>query len=111
LFFLVLVVGGLAVMIRALVDVVRMPGDASFKAGTQLVWVLVILLARVVGAIVYLVVGRPPGGATAARERAALPPPAPPAPPLRARPASVVTLTSFPDPFWRHGRVLDRQVR
>jgi hypothetical protein len=81
LFVLVFVVGGLAVMIWALVDVVRTPGDASFKSGTQLVWVLVILLAQIVGAIVYLAVGRPPGGATAARERAALSPPAPPAPP------------------------------
>ena len=85
LFFLVFVVGGLAVMIWALVDVVRMPNDASFKTGTQLVWVLVILLAQGIGAIVYLLVGRPPGGATAAREHAALPPPAPPPPPSEAR--------------------------
>ncbi len=86
LFFLVFVVGGLAVMIWALVDVVRMPSDASFKAGTQLVWVLVILLAQIVGAIVYLAVGRPPGGATAAREHAALSPPTPPAPPPPSQP-------------------------
>jgi hypothetical protein len=82
--FLVFVVGGLAVMIWALVDVVRMPNDASFKSGTQLVWVLVILLAQGIGAIVYRIVGRPPGGVTAARERAALPPPAPPPPPSAA---------------------------
>ena len=86
LFFLVFVVGGLAVMIWTLVDVIRMPSDASFKAGTQLVWVLVILFAQVIGAIVYLAVGRPPGGATAARERAALSPPAPPAPPPPGQP-------------------------
>ena len=79
LFFLVFVVGGLAVLIYALVDAIRMPSDADFKAGTQLVWILVILLAQVIGAIIYLVVGRPPGGATAAREHprppASIPPP------------------------------------
>jgi hypothetical protein len=78
--FLVFVVGGLGLMIWTLVDVVRMPSDASFKAGTQLVWVLVILFAQVIGAIVYLVVGRPPGGANGARQRALLPPAVPPPP-------------------------------
>ena len=69
LFFLVFGVGGLVLTIWALVDAVRMPNDASFKSGTQLVWVLVILLAQGIGAIIYLIVGRPPGGATAARQR------------------------------------------
>jgi hypothetical protein len=78
--FLVFVVGGLGLMIWTLVDVVQMPSDASFKAGTQLVWVLVILFAQVIGAIVYLVVGRPPGGASGARQRALLPPSVPPPP-------------------------------
>ena len=78
LFFLVFVVGGLAVLIYALVDAIRMPSDADFKAGTQLVWILVILLAQVIGAIIYLIVGRPPGGATAAR---AHPRPSPSIPP------------------------------
>jgi len=79
LFFLVFVVAGLAVMIYALVDAIRMPSDADFRAGTQLLWVLVILLAQVIGAIIYLVVGRPPGGATEARAHprppASIPPP------------------------------------
>ena len=68
LFFLVFVVGGIALFVYALVDIVRMPSDADFKAGTQLVWILVVLLAQGIGAIIYLIVGRPPGGATAARE-------------------------------------------
>ncbi len=79
LFFLVFVVGGLAMMIYALVDAIRMPSDGDFKSGTQLVWILVILLAQVIGAIIYLAVGRPPGGATAARANprllASIPPP------------------------------------
>ena len=69
LFFLVFVVGGIVLFVYALVDVIRMPNDASFKTGTQLIWILVILLAQGIGAIVYLIVGRPPGGATGARER------------------------------------------
>lgn len=80
LFFLVFVVGGLALMIYALVDAVRMPDDASFKTGTQVVWVLVIVLTSGIGAIIYLIVGRPPGGATAARARAAQHPSVPPPP-------------------------------
>ena len=46
---------------------------------TQLVWVTVILLGGLIGAIIYLAVGRPPGGATAARQ--GLPAGAPPPPP------------------------------
>ena len=61
LFFLVFVVGGLAVMIYALVDAIRMPSDADFKSGTQLVWILV-------------------GGATAARAHPRLPASIPPPP-------------------------------
>jgi hypothetical protein len=80
LFFLVFVVGGIALLVYALVDVVRMPSDADFKTGTQIVWVLVILLAQGIGAIIYLIVGRPPGGATAAREHPKLPSPVPPPP-------------------------------
>ena len=52
----------------------------SFKAGTQLIWILVILLAQGIGAIIYLIVGRPPGGATAARVAPAPPAPIPPPP-------------------------------
>jgi len=80
LFFLVLVVSTIALVIVTLVDVVRMPHDAAFKSGTQVVWVLVILLGGAIGAIIYLVVGRPLGGATAARQRPAIvaPPPPPP---------------------------------
>ena len=80
LFVIVLGIAGLALWIYALVDVVRMPNDASFKTGTQLVWVLVIVLAQGVGALIYLIVGRPPGGATAARTRASQNPQIPPPP-------------------------------
>jgi len=80
LFFLVFVVGGIALFVYALVDIIRMPSDTDFKAGTQIVWILVVLLAQGIGAIIYLIVGRPPGGATAAREHPS-PPRDIPAPP------------------------------
>jgi uncharacterized membrane protein YdcZ (DUF606 family) len=80
LFVLVFIVGSIALVIVTLVDVVRMPNDASFKSGTQIVWVIVILLAGLVGAIIYLAVGRPPGGATAARQQPAMAAPPPPPP-------------------------------
>lgn len=70
----------IALVIYSLVDVVRMPSDASFKSGTQIVWVIVVLLGGIIGAIVYLIVGRPPGGATAARQRPAIAAPPPPPP-------------------------------
>jgi phospholipase D-like protein len=78
--FLVFALGSLGLVIMTLVDVVRMPNDASFKSGTQIVWVIVILLAGLIGAIIYLAVGRPRGGSTAARQHPAVPPPPPPPP-------------------------------
>jgi hypothetical protein len=75
-----LFISTIALVIWSLVDVVRMPNDASFKTGTQIVWVIVILLGGLIGAIIYFAIGRPPGGAMAARQRpaiAASPPPPP----------------------------------
>jgi hypothetical protein len=48
-----------ALWIWALVDAIRVPDDADYRAGTKLIWVLVIVLAGFVGAAVYLAVGRP----------------------------------------------------
>jgi len=54
--------GVLAFWIWTLVDVLKVPGDDRFRAGNQLVWVLVIILTQVIGSIIYLAVGRPPAG-------------------------------------------------
>jgi Phospholipase_D-nuclease N-terminal len=48
-----------ALWIWALVDAIRVPDDAHYRAGTKLIWVLVIALTGFVGAAVYLAVGRP----------------------------------------------------
>lgn len=57
-FFLIVGVGGLVVWIYALIDVIRTP-DERYETGTQLVWILVVLFANVIGAIIYLAIGRP----------------------------------------------------
>jgi uncharacterized membrane protein len=82
LFIFILAATCFIVWIWALVDVVKVPDDSMFKAGNKLVWVLVIVLTGVVGAIIYLVVGRPspdgrPGG-PAPPPDPNLPPPPPP---------------------------------
>lgn len=45
--------------IWALVDAIRVPSDQDYRAGTKVIWVLVILLMQGVGALIYFAVGRP----------------------------------------------------
>jgi uncharacterized membrane protein len=45
--------------IWTLVDAIRVPDDSAFRAGSKLVWVVVIAVTGFIGSIVYLVVGRP----------------------------------------------------
>ena len=56
---LLVVLALVALWIWALVDAIRVPDDAHYRAGTKLIWVLVIALIGFVGAAVYLAVGRP----------------------------------------------------
>jgi hypothetical protein len=105
-FFLILMVAGLAFWIWALVDCVRVPDDSLYQSGTKLVWVLVIVLAGWIGAIVYVVAGRPVSGAgprqpprpwpeapspSSAVLPAVPPPPPPPEHPSPPQPASPPT--------------------
>ncbi len=48
-----------ALWVWTLVDAIRVPNDSDYRAGTKLIWVLVIVLTGFVGAAVYLAVGRP----------------------------------------------------
>lgn len=43
----------------ALIDAIRVPSDADFRAGNKVIWVLVILFMHCVGALIYFAVGRP----------------------------------------------------
>jgi hypothetical protein len=56
---LLLVLALVALWIWTLVDAIRVPDDADYRAGTKLLWVLVIVLTGFIGAAVYLAVGRP----------------------------------------------------
>ena len=56
---LLLVLALVAVWVWALVDAIRVPDDSRYRAGTKLLWVLVIALTGLIGAALYLAVGRP----------------------------------------------------
>lgn len=80
----IILVLGLAAFILwvwALVDVVKVPDDSMFRAGNKLVWVLVIVITGVVGALIYLVVGRPAPGSRPGGMPPSAGPDAPPPPP------------------------------
>jgi hypothetical protein len=74
--FGLLFLGFFVVWIWALVDAIQVPEDSMYRSGTKLVWVLVIVLTQVVGAIIYFAIGRPARGAAPPT-----PPPPPPPPP------------------------------
>lgn len=50
----------LAFWVWALVDAIRVPDDSMYREGNKLIWVLVIIFTSVVGALIYVVIGRPP---------------------------------------------------
>jgi hypothetical protein len=56
---LALAIGAFVFWVWALVDVIKTPDDGRFRAGNQLVWVLVIVFTQVIGALIYVLVGRP----------------------------------------------------
>lgn len=56
--FLLFIVATTVFWIWALVDVVRRPSD-SLRRGSQLLWVLVIALTHTIGAVIYVLFGRP----------------------------------------------------
>jgi Phospholipase_D-nuclease N-terminal len=78
--FGLLFVGSFVVWIWALVDAIQVPDDSMYRSGTKLVWVLVIVLTQVVGAIIYFAIGRPSRRAAPSGPPPPPPPPPPPAP-------------------------------
>jgi hypothetical protein len=60
------------------VDAIKVPDESMFRAGSRIIWVLVILLTGFIGAVIYLVVGRPSGSDRTGRPP--IPPPMPPPP-------------------------------
>ena len=56
--FLLLIAAGFAVWLFTVVDVVR-ADDTALRSGTKLIWVLVVLLGHLPGALLYLGLARP----------------------------------------------------
>lgn len=78
---LILGIAAFILWVWAIVDVVKVPDDSMFRAGNKLVWVLVIVITGVVGALIYLVVGRPASGSRPEGIPPSAGPSAPPPPP------------------------------
>jgi hypothetical protein len=56
---IIILLGILGTWIYALVDCIRVPDAVPFRAGTRLIWVIVILLAPFFGSLIYFAIGRP----------------------------------------------------
>lgn len=59
LLFPLLAIAGFVIWIYALVDAIKVPDDSMYQSGNKLIWVIVILLAQIVGALIYLAAGKP----------------------------------------------------
>jgi Phospholipase_D-nuclease N-terminal len=59
LLLLAVVIGSLVVWVWALVDALRVRDDALYRTGTKTMWVLFIALTHALGAVIYVLVGRP----------------------------------------------------
>ena len=59
LLLLAVLIGSLIVWVWALVDAVRVRDDAQYRTGTKTMWVLLIALTHAIGAVIYVLVGRP----------------------------------------------------
>lgn len=73
-------IANIVLVVWALVDAIRVPDESMYRAGNKLIWVLVILFAGFLGAIIYLTMGRP-SGTGGSRPGASLPDQLPPPPP------------------------------
>jgi hypothetical protein len=78
-FLMVVAIASLVLWVWALVDAIQVPNDSMYRSGTKLVWVLVIVFLQVIGAVIYLVVGRPTKGPSSlpSSQARGLPPPPP----------------------------------
>ena len=59
IFLVLLWVAFVALWIWAIVDCVRVPDDRYYRAGSKVVWILVIVLLGLIGVIIYFAAGRP----------------------------------------------------
>ena len=57
--FLAFIVGATIFWVWALVDVLRRGSSAEYRTGTQLLWAVIIAFSHSIGALAYVVFGRP----------------------------------------------------
>ena len=57
--FLAVLLGFIVFWVWSLVDAIRVPDDSAFRAGSKVIWVIVIAVTGFIGSVVYLVMGRP----------------------------------------------------
>ena len=77
LIIIIVVLGGFALWIVALIDAIKVPSDDLYRAGNKVVWVLVIALTGFIGALIYYAVGRPSRTALGGNQARVDPPPPP----------------------------------
>jgi hypothetical protein len=80
--FMFFFIANLVLVIWSLIDAIKVPDDSMFKAGTKLIWVLVIVFTGFIGSIIYLAVGRPSHGGRTAVPPSTDPNRPPPPPPV-----------------------------
>ena len=57
----ILSIGAIVLWIWALVDCIQVPDDSMYESGNKLIWVLIIVFTNWIGALLYLLIGRPRG--------------------------------------------------
>jgi hypothetical protein len=67
--FGLLSIAGLVLWIWALVDCVKVPDDSMYQSGNKLIWVLILVFLNWIGAVLYVLIGRPASGATGRGQR------------------------------------------
>jgi hypothetical protein len=79
--FLLFFIANPVLVIWARIDATKVPDDSMFKAGEQLIWVIVFVFTGFIGPTVYLAVGRPSPGEGVAGPSSFVDPNQPPPPP------------------------------
>ncbi|HVL07085.1 MAG TPA: PLDc N-terminal domain-containing protein [Acidimicrobiales bacterium] len=49
----------MAMWVWSLVDAIRVPDDSAFRAGSKMIWVVVIAVTGLIGSVAYVAMGRP----------------------------------------------------
>jgi len=56
--FPIIAIALIAIWVRTIIDIIKLP-EGSFRAGNQVVWLLVVILVPFIGVPLYWVIGAP----------------------------------------------------